>query len=1008
MRRILLLCGLVPLLLSLSAGLGAAPGVLDRSFGAGFGYVRYADATATVPDQGWAAAVQADGKLVVAGASGISPGVVVLRYNVDGTLDDGFADHGVFRWKQDAEVSSARRVVPLADGRLYVFGYTFDATTLWLARLEADGSLDASFGTGGVLRLRDPGWIGDPRRIVIDAVGYPIIVWEAADAATNRFRLTRYRPDGSRDTGYLFGAGEIIVDTGSIGAQTTLPFTAFIEPTGELLVAASAYNASYNTTLLYRFQHGTGQPDPKFGTGGMIAIPQQASAFYGRQWTIVADNGHGFVLVEWRADGIRLQKFDLDGNVVTSFGNRGSAFFQPEGGVAAPGNAVVTADGAILVTGTRQPAQYSEIFLLGVTADGALDARLGSGVPQRVYRGEDTNQPGGMVAADIVRTGSGFAIAGSAASDAGADDILVLALDATGRRNGAFAGNGRATWSGGDLVPEAAVGIWRQPGGKLLLLDRTAGGSNFRRLLADGSVDKSFASAGKRALAEDWSGPNVAILTQADGAIVLARQVNGPGFNNTTKLVRYRIDGTVDNQFGGTGAVRIVDADVNASQSDAVRPGLAQTDDGKLLVATFGTDGLRLRRFLATGAPDTDFGNGTGVVYPPLHGRPRVGYAMAVQSDGRIVLGAGATVIAQLPLPQHEVDSDVLVRLMPDGALDPTFGLRGGIVPIQIENARDPQIVRVLPLPDGKVLVAGNITRFGGQQFFFMRMNGDGTPDTTLGDHTDAGDGPGSFIWSDPYQTGLRDIAIDAAGRLVITGDYALGTDRSTAFVVRFLADGTTDGAFAGLNQRIFLFDRPEAANAGNALALDTNAIVVAGSNGPRGLVFKLEADGTARALSQSVFEFFNTGLQHYFVTADPDEAAAIDRGAAGPGWERTGRGFRAWVQAAGVPNEALPVCRFYGTPGVGPNSHFYTVVPLECDAVRQDPGWRYEGIAFYSVPPDALGCPAAMRPVYRLYNNGYASNDSNHRYTTDPALYQGMQNKGWTGEGVVFCSPTF
>ena len=99
-------------------------------------------------------------------------------------------------------------------------------------------------------------------------------------------------------------------------------------------------------------------------------------------------------------------------------------------------------------------------------------------------------------------------------------------------------------------------------------------------------------------------------------------------------------------------------------------------------------------------------------------------------------------------------------------------------------------------------------------------------------------------------------------------------------------------------------------------------------------------------------------------------------------------------------------MCRFYGTPGLGPNSHFYTVDPAECDAVRQDPGWRYEGIAFYSIAPAGGGCPVGMQRVNRLYNNRFAQNDSNHRYVVDLATYGTMQLQGWSAEGLVLCGP--
>ena len=1003
MRRNLLLSGLFALLAMFAAGSRAAPGFPDLGFGAGFGYVRYADATAVVPDTGAGVAVQPDGKIVVAGVSGLESGVVVLRYNTDGTLDPGFADHGVFRWKRDNEISAAQAVRVLPDGRLYVFGYAGTPAQVWMARLLPDGTPDASFGSAGAAVARSDGWVGSARRVLQDDRGGLVLIWESADPTANKIRISRYTPEGKADPAYSFGDGEVVLDTALFGARTTLPFGAGFDDLGRLLVFAAATNASWNTTLIYRFQR-PGYPDATFGDQGVLAIQQQNFAFYGHQWTVLPANGTGFVLVEWLVDGVRLQKLDLAGQLVTTFGDGGTAHFLFPGNGVYPGNAVMRGDGSILVTGTRQPTQYNEIFVLGVTADGALDTRLGTEVPQRTYRGQDTGDAGGMTGADIAAGGgAGFVVAGAAASNGNADDILALQLDAAGNRVTAFGGNGRVVWNGGAVVPEAAQAIWAQPDGRLFTLNLAGAQANWRRFQADGRVDQGYGSAGKRALAGDWTGANVRVFTQSDGQILLARQQNGPTFTNVTQVARYAADGTPDAGFGGSGILRLIDD----AQAAAVRPGLAQLPDGRLLIATYGDGGLRLRRITPAGAPDATFGNGNGIVFPPLHGRPQVGYAMAVQDDGKIVMGAATTVIPQLPLPQNPAYSDVVVRLLPDGTLDPSFGLQGGVVPIQIEAAHDPQILRVIPLPDGKLIVAGNITRVGQQQFFFLRLNADGSVDTTYGDHTDAGDGPGPFIWSDVDQTAMADAVVDAAGRLVITGLYGLGRDHTTAFVVRFLADGSIDGAFAGIHQHIYLFDRPEALSTANALALVPNGIVAAGQNGNYGLLLKLQADGSAFSPSQSVLEFFNTGLNHYFITADPAEAAAIDAGAAGPGWQRTGRGFRAWTLAVGVPAEARPVCRFYGTPGLGPNSHFYTITPAECDAVRADPGWRFEGIAFYSIAPDTRGCPVGMQQVFRLYNGRYAQNDSNHRYTTDPAVYQAMQKQGWTGEGLVLCAPT-
>lgn len=152
--------------------------------------------------------------------------------------------------------------------------------------------------------------------------------------------------------------------------------------------------------------------------------------------------------------------------------------------------------------------------------------------------------------------------------------------------------------------------------------------------------------------------------------------------------------------------------------------------------------------------------------------------------------------------------------------------------------------------------------------------------------------------------------------------------------------------------------------------------------------------------------EFFNTGTQHYFITASATEADLIDRGAAGPNWQRTGRGFKVWMSPAGG---GLPVCRFYGTPGIGPNSHFYSAYPPECAATANDAGWTFEGVAFYAQFPyqDRVNvCPASAQYLYRLYNNGYAQNNSNHRYLTDYDLAMTMVASGWSFEGPTMCVP--
>ncbi|MBK9606597.1 MAG: hypothetical protein IPO58_09375 [Betaproteobacteria bacterium] len=157
-----------------------------------------------------------------------------------------------------------------------------------------------------------------------------------------------------------------------------------------------------------------------------------------------------------------------------------------------------------------------------------------------------------------------------------------------------------------------------------------------------------------------------------------------------------------------------------------------------------------------------------------------------------------------------------------------------------------------------------------------------------------------------------------------------------------------------------------------------------------------------------SVVEFYNTNLDNYFITANPDEQAAIGNGSAGPGWTTTGDYFNAGGTSL--------VCRFYGSLTPGPNSHFYTIDPAECQSLKDlqastpasEKRWNFESNDFASSAPVVGQCAAGSVPVYRAYNNGFTRGvDSNHRITANHAAYLAQVARGWAGEGVVMCAPS-
>src|SRR5207247_2501933 len=96
------------------------------------------------------------------------------------------------------------------------------------------------------------------------------------------------------------------------------------------------------------------------------------------------------------------------------------------------------------------------------------------------------------------------------------------------------------------------------------------------------------------------------------------------------------------------------------------------------------------------------------------------------------------------------------------------------------------------------------------------------------------------------------------------------------------------------------------------------------------------------------------------------------------------------------------PVCRAYGNPAAGLDSHFYSASMEECYATLSsfNDAWLLEASEVFQMDlPDPVtgACPAGDVPVYRLWNNRI---DSNHRYTTSLVIRNQMVAKGYIAEG--------
>jgi uncharacterized delta-60 repeat protein len=232
-------------------------GTLDPSFGTG------GKVTTALGGQIRALVVQADGKLVAAGVAGSD--FALARYNPNGTLDAGFGTDGIVRTDFPGVLfAEAHALAPQADGRLVAAG-SAGSEAFALARYNPDGTLDARFGTGGVVTTAFGGFFNEANALVVQENG-KIAAAGLNFGATADFAVARYRANGTLDPG--FGAGGMVT-TGFAGGGTAAGLV--VQADGRLVAAGTADpgTGTGRDFALVRYRHD-GSLDPSFGAGGKV------------------------------------------------------------------------------------------------------------------------------------------------------------------------------------------------------------------------------------------------------------------------------------------------------------------------------------------------------------------------------------------------------------------------------------------------------------------------------------------------------------------------------------------------------------------------------------------------------------------------------------------------------------------------------------------------------------------------------------------------------------------
>jgi uncharacterized delta-60 repeat protein len=379
----------------------AADGDLDPTFGTG-GMVMTDINRST--DLANAVAIQADGKLVVVGTSYrqndfSDEDFVVTRYNTDGTLDNTFGVRGKVRTDFPGLAAVPSSVVIQPDGKIVVAGGAFPLFTFLgnfeVVRYNPNGSLDTSFGDGGIVTTIFPEGsyafdvaLQSDGKII--AAGTVFVDFNPGESSDTDFALARYNPDGTPDA--TFGSGGQVT-TDFLGFEDDA-FSVLIQPDGKIVAVGSANDPAtfYDFAAARYLSNGT--IDTTFGVAGKVRtdfgdqnFDRARSAALQPDGRIVAAGfaiSHGggvqnFAVARYTSNGILDTTFSRDGKTQIDFGNccQGAT------------KVLLQSDGKIITVGGSNGESSEDDFLLArLSPRGSLDNTFGVGGQVRTSFGD--------------------------------------------------------------------------------------------------------------------------------------------------------------------------------------------------------------------------------------------------------------------------------------------------------------------------------------------------------------------------------------------------------------------------------------------------------------------------------------------------------------------------------------------------------------------------------------------------------------------------------------------
>lgn len=722
---------------------------------------------------------QGDGKLIVGG------GHTLVRIDDQGQLDPSFGYAGMLPTLPTITALSLQ-----SNQKLLAAGYLLEegletVSDLIVERFLPDGKLDPTFGDAGMVRLEHKyATFVQAYAIVVSTDDSFLVLGRLPQDLYSQYStpvVIKFHPDGAIDTSFA--------DQGRL-FLTGLAFLLRLQADGRIWVAGNTAQGGDTTEInLYCFLPN-GAPDPSFDNDGLLvtqfgmALNDISDLAIQPDGKIVLTASAGFGV--YKDDDYVVLRLNPDGSLDSSFAGDGKAVLDFNGWADYAYTLALQSDGKIISSGVAGNAEDagSKIVFVRLNLDGSLDTSF----DQDGIWFPDFNQRHPSFYTLLLQPDDKVVTAGEIGNR-----FTVMRYSDQATFDSTFAQNGELALSTGDSWVR---GLAAQPDGKLLVggyisTDNYDSNSEWTllRYLPDGTIDSNFGTAGKTVThfyADESNNRIQSIVLQPDSKIVAAgRAFLAGGFWGLPGLglTRYLADGSPDPTFENDGKV---DLRIDLQMDDDTHA-LALQPDGKIVVggstSAENYDSFALVRVNADGTLDTTFGQ-AGMAIADFAAESTL-RSLVRQSDGKWL------VAGRVYDPENYTYRFGLARFLADGVLDESFG-EGGKVTASFGQSDG--AYALLIQPDDKIVVGGDAdseTSSGHFNFTLLRYNSDGIPDTTF-----AQNGIASTSLGEYFDHKLRVLSLQG-NQILAAGGVSDGYNRDFA-LLRYNADGSLDMDFAG------------------------------------------------------------------------------------------------------------------------------------------------------------------------------------------------------------------